>query len=130
MTTVGYPTSSDIYLEVNGQKVAVVQSYTAQSTRTAIPVKAFGEAEPVATISGGDSHTVELTRLYATDKAIADGIRFHELDDFSLVIVKEDRKIIYSGCRWSSISENGELGTMVLERVTLVAAKRLEVPLG
>jgi hypothetical protein len=45
------------------------------------------------------------------------------------VICKPDRKIIYSGCRWSSISESGELGAMVLEQVTLVAAKRMEVSL-
>ena len=28
------PTSRDIYLEVDGKKVAVVQSYTAQTTKT------------------------------------------------------------------------------------------------
>ena len=28
------PTSRDIYLEVNGKKVAVVQGYTAQTTRS------------------------------------------------------------------------------------------------
>ncbi len=127
MNTVGFPTSCDIYLEVNGKKVAVVQSYTAKSTRSSIPVQAFGETDPVATIGGSDSHTVELTRLYATDDAISDGIRFYDLDDFSLVICKPDRKIIYSGCRWSTISESGELGAMVLEKVTLIAAKRMEV---
>ncbi len=127
MNTVGFPTSCDIYLEVDGKKVAVVQSYSARSTRSSTPVQAFGETEPVATIGGSDSHTVELTRLYATDDAISDGIRFHDLDDFSLVICKPDRKIIYSGCRWSAISESGELGAMVLEKVSLIAAKRMEV---
>ncbi len=127
MNVVGFPTSSDIYLEVEGVKVAVVQSYTAKSTRESVPVQAFGETEPVATIGGADTHTVELSRLYATDSAVADGINFYDLDDFSLVIVKPDRKIIYSGCRWSSIQENGELGAMVLEKVSLIAAKRVEV---
>ena len=46
------PTSSDIYLEVDGKKVAVVQSYTAQSTKSSTMVEAFGEREPVATIPG------------------------------------------------------------------------------
>lgn len=127
MTATAFPTSADIYLEVDGVKVAVVQSYTAKSTRESIAVQAFGESDPVATIGGADSHTIELSRLYATDSAIADGISFHDLDDFSLVIVKPDRKIIYSGCRWSSISETGELGAMVLEKVSLIAAKRVEV---
>jgi hypothetical protein len=127
MNTIAFPTSCDIYLEVEGKKVAVVQSYTAQSTRKSINVEAFGETDPVATIGGGDSHTITLTRLYATDEAIADGICFHDLDDFSLVVVKPGRRVIYSGCRWSSISESGELGAMVLEKVTLIAAKRVEV---
>lgn len=127
MTVTGFPTSADIYLEVDGVKIAVVQSYTAKSTRESITVQAFGETDPVAAIGGAEEHTIELSRLYATDSAIADGISFHDLDDFSLVIVKPDRKIIYSGCRWSAISETGELGAMVLEKVTLVAAKRVEV---
>ena len=127
MNTTGFPTSCDIYREVEGKKVAVVQSYTAKSTRKSITVEAFGEKDPVATIGGGDTHTVELSRLYATDSAISDGIRFHELDDFSLVIVKPGRKIIYSGCRWSAIQESGQLGAMVLEKVQLIAARRVEV---
>ncbi|HPE16336.1 MAG TPA: baseplate J/gp47 family protein [Oscillospiraceae bacterium] len=91
MEVSGFPTSSDIYLEVNGKKVAVVQSYRAQSTKTSQSVEAFGESEPVATIQGAKSHVVELTRLYATDEAIADGLDFHTLEDFSLVICKPDR---------------------------------------
>ena len=48
------------------------------------------------------------------------------MSDFSLVICKPDRKIIYSDCPWSSIQENATLGNMVLEKVTLVAARRIE----
>ena len=94
MNISGFPTSSDIYLEVDGKKVAVVQSYTARSSRTSQTVEAFGEDEPVATIPGQRSHVIELTRLYATDEAIRDGLNFHDLEDFSLVICKPDRKII------------------------------------
>lgn len=89
-------------------------------------MEAFGEDQPVATIPGPRSHLVELTRLYATDEAVRDGINFHDLEDFSLVICKPDRKIIYSGCQWSAIGENGTLGDMVVEKVTIVAAKRIE----
>ena len=32
------PTSRDIYLEVDGRKVAVVQSYTAQTTKSSTTV--------------------------------------------------------------------------------------------
>ena len=126
MQVSGFPTSSDIYLEVDGKKVAGVPSYTAKSTKTSRTVEAFGEDQPVATIPGQRNHVVELTRLYATDEAIRDGIDFHELEDFSLVICKPDRKVIYSGCQWSAIGETGTLGDMVVEKVTVVAAKRIE----
>ena len=129
MAVKAIPTSSDIYLEINGRKVAVVQSYTAQTTKSSTAVEAFGESEPVATIPGQNQHLVELTRIYATDEALADGIDFYGLEDFSLVICKPDRRVIYSGCQWSKIGETGNLGTSVLEKITLVAAKRMETSL-
>jgi hypothetical protein len=126
MTITGFPTSSDIYLEVDGTRVAVVQSYSARTTRSSTAVEAFGESEPVATIPGRAKHTVELTRLYATDEAIRDGIDFYALSGFSLVVCKPDRKVIYADCQWSTIKESAELGAMVLEQVTLVASRRIE----
>ena len=123
----GFPTSSDIYLELEGKKVAVVQSYTARATKSSTAVEAFGEAEPVATIAAQCQYVLELTRLYATDDAIADGIDFYDLRDFSLVICKPDRKVIYSGCNWSAITEEGRLGAMVAEQVTVLARRRMEV---
>lgn len=122
----GFPTSSDIYLELNGRKVAVVQSYTAKASKSSQSVEAFGESEPVATIEGQRKYTLELTRLYATDDAVSDGINFHDLRDFSLVICKPDRKIIYSGCEWSAIQEDGQLNAMVAEKISVVASKRIE----
>lgn len=126
MEVKGFPTSSDIYLELEGKKVAVVQSYTAKASKSSKNVEAFGESEPVATIAGQRKYTLELTRLYATDDAIVDGINFYDLTDFSLVICKPDRKVIYSGCEWSNIAEEGQLNAMVAEKVTVVAAKRIE----
>ena len=105
----------------------MVQSYSVRSTRSSSVVEAFGEDEPVATVQGPAQHVIEVTRLYATDQAIADGLNFHDLSGFSLVICKPDRKIIYSDCQWSAIQETGTLGAMVLEKVTVAAAKRIEV---
>lgn len=127
MTITGFPTSSDIYLEVNGKKVAVVQSYSAEATKTSTNVEAFGEKEPVATMAGPVKHKLELSRLYATDEAIQDGIDFYGLEDFSLVICKPDRRIIYADCQWSKISEEAGLGDMVLEKVSVVASRRIEL---
>ena len=126
MAAVNIPMSSDIYLEVNGKKVAVVQSYTARATRTSREVEAFGESEPVATLASQTRYALELSRLYATDEAIRDGVSFYELEDFSLVICKPGKRVIYSQCRWSSIEEAGKLGEPVAENVKLIARKRME----
>ena len=126
MEVKGFPTSSDIYLELDGRKVAVVQSYIAKASKSSRSVEAFGESEPVATIEGQKTYTLELTRRDATDDAVSDGINFYDLKDFSLVICKPDRKIIYSGCEWSTIFEEGQLNAMVAEKITVVASKRIE----
>ncbi len=128
MSIPGFPTSSDIYLEADGARVAVVQSYAAKTTKSSTAVEAFGESEPVATSPGQAAHVIELSRLYATDQAIRDGLNFYEMRDFSLVICKPDRKVIYSGCQWSSIQESASIGSMVLEKVSLVASRRIEIP--
>ncbi len=126
MSVIGFPTSSDIYIEADGKKIAVVQSYKAAAKRSEQVIEAFGEAEPVATIASQRSYKLELTRLYATDEAISDGINFHELSDFSLVIVKPDRRVVYTGCEWSEIAESGELSEMVAEKITVISSHRVE----
>ena len=69
----------------------------------------------------------DLLNLEREMDAIADGIDFYALSDFSLVICKPDRRVIYSGCNWNAIAEEGKLGTMVAEKVSVVAKKRMEV---
>ena len=72
---------------------------------------------------------MELTRLYATEEAVSDGINFYDLQDFSLVICKPDRRVIYSGCQSSKIGESGTLGAAVVEKVTVMAGRRIETAL-
>ena len=119
------PTSRDIYLEVDGKKVAVVQSYTAQTTKTSTDGGGlWRRASRWPPFRASTSHVLELTRIYATDEAIRPtGSTFTSLEDFSLVICKPDRRMIYSGCQWSNIGESGTLGAMVVEKVTVVAAR-------
>ena len=65
--------------------------------------------------------------LFRSDQAIADGLDFYKMRDFSLVICKPDRKVIYSSCQWSDIQEDAQLGKMVVEKLTLVAGRRMEM---
>ncbi len=122
-----FPTSKDIYIEVNGRRLAVVESYKAKAVRESRYIEAFGEEEPVGTVAGRVRHVVELGRVYATEAAMKDGINFFELADFNLVIVKPDRRVVYSGCEWAELFESARLGDVVAEKVTVVAAKRMEL---
>lgn len=127
MLNITFPTSRDIYLEVNGKKLAVVESYKAKSTCDSQYVEAFGQSEPVGTVAGRIRHTIELSRVYAYEETSNSKVNFYDLHNFNLVIVKPDRKIIYSGCEWSGINESASLNSTVIENVTLIAAKRMEV---
>lgn len=122
-----FPTSKDIYLELNGRKLAVVESYKAKASRESQYIEAFGESEPVGTIGGRTRYIIELSRVYSIDTSISDGINFYDASNFNLVVVKPDRRIIYSGCEWSDILEGSEIGKVITEKVTLIASKRLEI---
>ena len=62
----------------------------------------------------------------AQRERIGDGVSFYELDDFSVVVCRPGKRIIYSHCRWSNIEELGKLGEPVAEKVTVISCKRME----
>ena len=72
-------------------------------------------------------YALELSRLYATDEAIGDGINFYDLEDFSIVICKPGKRVIYSQCRWSGIEESAKLHETVVETLTLISRHRMEI---
>ncbi len=127
MINITFPTSRDIYIEVEGKKLAVVESYKAKSSCVSQRIEAFGQNEPIGTVSGRVVYTIELSRVYTCEENINNQINFYELNDFNLVIVKPNKKVIYSGCHWTTINESASLDNNVLENITLVATKRMEV---
>ena len=121
---------SQVMVELENKRAQeIIDSFvevSAKALRTSREVEAFGESEPVATVGGQTRYTLELSRLYATDEAIGDGVSFYELDDFSVVVCRPGKRIIYSHCRWSNIEELGKLGEPVAEKVTVISCKRME----
>ena len=105
MSRITFPTGSDITIEVNGQQLAVAQSYKARTTKESRYVEAFGSREPVGAVDGRVKHVLELTRVCATGAALRDKVDFYSLSDFNVVVARPGRKIIYSGCQWSDIAE-------------------------
>ena len=127
MATITLPTGSDIAIEVNGQRLAVAQSYKARTAKESRYVEAFGSREPVGAVDGRVKHLIELTRVAATGAALRDRVDFYSLTDFNVVVAKPDRRVIYSGCQWSEISEAASAGDLVFETVTIAASRRMEV---
>ena len=127
MATITFPTGSDISIEVNGQRLAVAQSYKARTAKESRYVEAFGSREPVGAVDGRVKHLVELTRVCVTGAALRERVDFYALTDFNVVIAKPDRRVIYSGCQWTEISEAASAGDLLFETVTIAASRRMEV---
>lgn len=121
------PLSSDIYLEVDGKRWRWCRATRRERRARAARSRPLAKMSRWRRSRARTSTTLELSRLYATDEAISDGINFYDLNDFSLVICKPDKRIIYSQCRWSSIEEAGKLGDPAAEKVTIIARKRMEI---
>ena len=127
MATITFPTGSDISIEVNGQRLAVAQSYKARTAKESRYVEAFGSREPVGAVDGRVKHLLELTRVCVTGAALRERVDFYALTDFNVVIAKPDRRVIYSGCQWTEISEAASAGGLLFETVTIAASRRMEV---
>lgn len=121
-------TSDDIYFELNGKKVAGVESYSTKYTNDVKTVDAFGQSTPIGFTIGSKKHSIDISRVYLEDTAIADGINFYTLTDFdfNFVVVKGGKRTVYRSCVISDISEDGSLKDKVAEKITLMALDRVE----
>ena len=123
MTGICIPTSADIRIEVAGRRVAVVQSYRVEEEASCEVVGAIGSLQYAL---AGTLLRGRCTPDCFTDEAISDGLRFHELRRFSLVIAKPDTMVVFSGCEWERLTERAEVGSSVLEEAVVLAAVRGE----
>ena len=121
-------TSDDIFFELNGKKIAGVESYSTKYTNDIKPVDVFGQNTPVGYTIGSKKHSIDISRVYLEDTAIADGINFYNITDFdfNFVIVKNGKRVVYKNCVISDISEDGSLKDKVAEKITLMALDRVE----
>ena len=128
MALVSFPPSKVVSSAVDGTRLAAAQSYKAKTSRESRFVEAFGSDEPVGTVGGRVKYLIELSRVVVCGGSAAE-VRFHNLSNFNIVVVRPDRKIIYSGCEWSGVDEAIGLNDLVYETVTAVASSRMEVAL-
>lgn len=120
-------TSDDIFFEVDGKRVAGVESYSTKYTNDVKMVDAFGQSTSIGYTIGGKKYTIDISRVYLEDTAIADGIDFYTLTDFdfNFVIIKNGVRTVYKNCIISDISEDGSLKDKVAEKISLMALDRV-----
>lgn len=111
----------EVYLEVDGKRVAAVGSYTEQSTQQSRVIPAWGEQEPVGIAPGKVEYAVAVENVIP-----ADGVDLCNLLNFNLIIAKSAVIVIYSECRWKNIEVLGGAGNLPFRKMELLAAKRTE----
>lgn len=121
-------TSNDIFIEIDGKRIAGVQSYSTRYTNDVKTIDAFGQETPIGFTLGKKKYTLDLTKVYLEDTAISDGVDFYTLSDygFNLVIIKNGRRIVYKDCIVSDISEDGALNDKVTEKMSIMALNRVK----
>lgn len=126
VTGVNITTSNDIFIEISGKRIAGVQSYSTKYNKDTKPVDVFGQDVPIGYIQGKKKYTIDLSRIYLEDTAVADGIDFYSLADnqFNVVVIKNGNRITYGDCIVTDVSEDGSLNDKVVEKMTISALTR------
>lgn len=121
-------TSDDIYIEMDGQRIAGVQSYSTKYSSDVKTVDAFGQSTSIGYTLGTKKYTIDITRAYLDNTAIADDIDFYDLanGDFNLVVIKAGNRVTYKNCIVSEIDEDGTLKEKVAEKFTIIALDRVK----
>lgn len=127
MISVNVKKGDDVYIEVNGKKLANVQSYKVTESNKQIYIESFLEFEPVEVIPGKREYKIEVSKVCLNEESLNDKIDFHSISNFDLVINKSKTKVKYSGCEWTQISESGDLGKSAIEKAEILAVRRLEL---
>ena len=129
-TGIDITTSTSISIEISGKTIAGVQSYNTKYSKDTKEVDVFGQDVPIGYIQGKKNYSIDLSRIYLEDTAAAEGIDFYALSDntFNVVIDKQGtngtKRITYSDCIVTDISEDGSLNDKVIEKMTVKALNR------
>lgn len=117
------PKKQQIWVELNGERLATAQSLKCTSVKNRKAVYAFGQAEPVAWLERPTVYRVELSRIVGTGKTAQTAL--HGLSGFHLVTVQDGVPVVYTGCEWEEMEEAQSTAEPIwMERAVLLAAQR------
>ncbi len=111
-------TQETVFLELDGEKVALVEEYRAKSRCQERKILSFGEKTPTGILRGQEEHQLELRRLRC-----AGDVDLFSREGFTLTLVRPAGKVRYTGCRWTEVEESSHDG--ITERALLTATGRI-----
>ncbi|MBW7572717.1 hypothetical protein [Caproiciproducens faecalis] len=111
----------EVYLEADGERVAVADSYTVKCVQQSRTVSAWGEQDAVSTAPGRISYELTVQNVRSQS-----GTDLCALSGFSLIAAGSAGRVVYSGCRWKNITAEGGAGNTPRQSMELVAAARTQ----
>lgn len=114
----------DIYIEINGVRVAGVKNYRVNITRDVYKIYSFKELQPVKIIPLSTSFNIELSKISLLEHITKSD--FLNLSNFNLIIAKPKVHLIFSDCNWTFFSETIDSDNSVIKSLSLVSTKRIK----
>lgn len=114
----------DIYIEINGLRVAGVKNYRVNIARDVYKIYSFKELQPVKIIPLSTSFNIELLKISLLEHITKSD--FLNLSNFNLIIAKPKVHLIFSDCNWTSFSETIDSDNSVIKSLSLVSTKRIK----
>lgn len=112
MTHISLLFPKDIYIEINGIKLASIKSYHVYIDKNAN--NNFFNKEYI---------NIKLSKVCLLEED--NFCDFLKLSDFNLVIFKPKSQLIFSGCNWKSICETAEIEKPVIKSLSIIAQKKI-----
>jgi hypothetical protein len=112
---------TEIFLEAQGMRIALAESYTEQAAQDIRPVSVWGEQFPSSVAAGAVRYELTLRNVRPEE-----GVDLYAAADFTVTAAGPDRRIVYSGCRWKTLAAAGGKGERALRSMELLAAAREE----
>lgn len=113
------PAAREITIEIDGKRTARAESCRIRTVRELHAADTLGPGG-MEYLPGKPCYALELKRVRLTDR-LED---YHSLRGFTVTVLESGRRIVYSGCEWSELSENITAGADCVETMTLSASKR------
>ncbi|MDF2567113.1 MAG: hypothetical protein K0R90_569 [Oscillospiraceae bacterium] len=126
MELISVPTCKEIYIEVNGKKLAVACGYEVETVRTFKDSYEFGSNGPIQRNFSNAIYKLHIKRVFLNRFDSGDFINFYNLAQINVVVVKPHKNIVYQNCEWTNIKESMELNKQSIETVELVSTSRVE----